>query len=205
MRRREFITLLSGVAATWPVAAHAQQPDRMRLVGVLETYFAESDSAAQSNITAFRDALAKLGWTEGSNLRIELRWSAGNADRTRMFAKELVDLRPDAILSDSTPAVTALARETRTIPIVFTAVADPVVSGFVQSLAHPGGNLTGFMTQAPAIGGKWAGLLKVNGGRRESLCCRRRRPDEHTAPCARVVGCTNQACAAADDLLLCRF
>src|SRR6516165_4214088 len=160
MRRREFITLLSGVAATWPVAAHAQQPDRMRLVGVLETYFAESDSAAQSNITAFRDALAKLGWTEGSNLRIELRWSAGNADRTRMFAKELVDLRPDAILSDSTPAVTALARETRTIPIVFTAVADPVVSGFVQSLAHPGSNLTGFMTQAPAIGGKWVGLLK---------------------------------------------
>jgi len=160
MRRREFITLLSGVAATWPVAAHAQQPDRMRLVGVLETYFAESDSAAQSNIAAFRDALAKLGWTEGSNLRIELRWSAGNADQTSTFAKELVDLRSDAIVCDITPVVAALARETRTIPIVFTAVADPVVSGFVQSLAHPGGNLTGFMTQAPAIGGKWVGLLK---------------------------------------------
>ena len=144
MRRREFITLLGSAAATWPLAARAQQPDRMRLVGVLEGYFAESDSAAQSNIAAFRDTLARLGWTEGSNLRIELRWSAGNADRTRTFAKELVDLRPDAILCDATPAIAALARETRTIPIVFTAVADPVVSGFVQSLAHPGGNLTGF-------------------------------------------------------------
>ena len=92
--------------------------------------------------------------------RIELRWSAGNADRTRTFAKELVDLRADAILCDTTPGIAALARETRTIPIVFTAVADPVASGFVQSLAHPGGNLTGFTTQAPAIGGKWVGLLK---------------------------------------------
>jgi putative tryptophan/tyrosine transport system substrate-binding protein len=92
MRRREFITFLGG-AATWPIAGHAQQPDRMRLVGVLEGYFAESDSAAQSNIAAFRDTLAKLGWTEGSNLRIELRWSAGNADRTRTFAKELVQFR----------------------------------------------------------------------------------------------------------------
>jgi len=159
MRRREFITLLGSAAATWPLAARAQQPDRMRLIGVLEGY-AESDSAAQSNIAAFRHTLAKLGWTEGSNLRIELRWSAGNADRTRTFAKELVDLRLDAILCDTTPGIAALARETRTIPIVFTAVADPVVSGFVQSLAHPGGNLTGFMTQAPAIGGKWVGLLK---------------------------------------------
>ena len=158
MRRREFITLLGG-AATWPIAGHAQQPDRMRLVGVLEGY-AETDSPAQSNIAAFRDTLAKLGWMEGSNLRIELRWSAGNADRTRTFAKELVDLRPDAILCDTTPTIAALARETRTIPIVFTAVADPVASGFVQSLAHPAGNLTGFTTQAPAIGGKWVGLLK---------------------------------------------
>ena len=123
MRRREFITLLSGVAATWPVAAHAQQPDRMRSVGVLETWFAESDSAAQSNIAAFRDALAKLGSTEGSNLRLELRWSAGNADRTGTFAKELVDPRPDAILCNTTPTIAALARETRTIPIVFTGVA----------------------------------------------------------------------------------
>jgi putative tryptophan/tyrosine transport system substrate-binding protein len=159
MRRREFITLVGGAAATWPLAARAQQPDRMRLIGVLEGY-AESDSAAQSNIAAFRHTLAKLGWTEGSNLRIELRWSAGNADRTRTFAKELVDLRADAVLCDTTPGIAALARETRTTPIVFTGVADPVASGFVQSLAHPGGNLTGFTTQAPAIGGKWVGLLK---------------------------------------------
>ena len=143
MRRREFITLVGSAAATWPLAARAQQPDRMRLIGVLEDY-AESDSAAQSNIAAFRHTLAKLGWTEGSNLRIELRWSAGNTDRTRTFAKELVDLRAHAILCDTTPGIAALARETRTIPIVFTAVADPVASGFVQSLAHPGGNLTGF-------------------------------------------------------------
>jgi len=115
MRRREFITLLGSAAATWPLAARAQQPDRMRLIGVLEGY-AESDSAAQSNIAAFRHTLAKLGWTEGSNLRIELRWSAGNADRTRTFAKELVDLRADAILCDTTPGIAALARETRTIP-----------------------------------------------------------------------------------------
>jgi putative tryptophan/tyrosine transport system substrate-binding protein len=158
LKRREFITLLGG-AAVCPLAARAQQPDRMRLISVLEGY-AESDSAAQSNVAAFRRTLAKLGWTEGSNLRIELRWSAGNADRTRTFAKELVDLRADAILCDTTPGIAALARETRTIPIVFTAVADPVASGFVQSLAHPGGNLTGFTTQAPAIGGKWVGLLK---------------------------------------------
>jgi putative tryptophan/tyrosine transport system substrate-binding protein len=159
MRRREFITLLSRVAAAWPLAAQAQQPDRVRRIGVLLPY-TESDHEAQSWFAAFREALRNIGWTEGSNLRIEVRWSARDADRMRTFAKELVDLRPDAILCDTTPTIAALARETRTIPIVFTAVADPVVSGFVQSLAHPGGNLTGFMTQAPAIGGKWVGLLK---------------------------------------------
>src|ERR1700751_6288350 len=114
MRRREVITLL-GSAVAWPLAARAQQPGRMRLIGVLEGY-AGSDSAAQSNVAAFRRTLAKRGWTEGSNLRIELRWSAGNADRTRTFAKELVDLRADAILCDTTPGIAALARETRTIP-----------------------------------------------------------------------------------------
>src|SRR6516164_650437 len=118
MRRREFITLIGGAAATWPVAARAQQPERMRLVGVLMAY-AESDSAAQSWLAAFRAALAKLGWKEGSNLRIELRWSAADPDKIRTFAKELIDLRPDAIFGVSTPAIGALARETRTIPIVF--------------------------------------------------------------------------------------
>src|SRR5271165_2733759 len=122
MRRREFIKGIVGSAVTaWPLAARAQQPDRTRLIGVLMAY-AESDLTAQSWFAAFRGALSKLGWTEGSNLRIELRWSADNADRMRTLAKELVDLRPDAILCDTTPVIAALARETRTIPIVFTAV-----------------------------------------------------------------------------------
>jgi ABC-type uncharacterized transport system substrate-binding protein len=159
LKRREFISFLGGAAAAWPFAARAQRLDRMRLVGVLEGY-AENDPAAQSSIAAFRDTLTKLGWKEGSNLRIELRWSAGNVDRMRTFAKELVDLHPDAIFGQTTPGIAALARETQTIPIVFASVADPVVAGFTQSLARPGGNITGFMTQEPAMGGKWVGLLK---------------------------------------------
>jgi ABC-type uncharacterized transport system substrate-binding protein len=139
VQRREFITLLGGVAA-WPIAARAQQPDRMRLIGVLMAY-AESDSTAQSWLAAFRVALAKLGWTEGSNLRIELRWSAADADRIRALAKELVDLQPNAIFAVTTPATGALARETRTIPIVFAGVSDPIGSGFAANLAHPGGNM----------------------------------------------------------------
>src|SRR6202049_3257550 len=135
MRRREFITLLGGVAA-WPIAARAQQPDRMRLIGVLMAY-AQSDPAAQSWLAAFRGALAKLGWTEGSNLRIELRWSAADADRMRTFAKELVDLRPNAIFGVTTPATIALARETKTIPIVFAGVSDPIGSGFSSHTARP--------------------------------------------------------------------
>jgi len=158
MRRREFIALL-GNAAAWPVAARAQQPDRMRLIGVLMA-FAESDPAAQSEVAGFRDALKKLGWMEGNNLRIELRWGTGDADRIKTFAKELVDLRPDAILGQTTPVIGALARETRTIPIVFAVVSDPIGSGFGASLAHPGGNITGFTTNEPAVGGKWMGLLK---------------------------------------------
>src|SRR6516162_9812705 len=157
MRRREFITLLGGVAASWPFAVRAQQPERVRRVGVL---MAVADPGAQSYVTAFRDALTKLGWAEGSNLKIELRWSAGDADRIRTLAKELVDLRPDVIVGQSTPVIAALVRETRTIPIVFANVADPVGSGFVESLAHPGGNLTGFTTDNTALGGKWVQLLK---------------------------------------------
>ena len=159
MRRRKFITLLGSAAATWPLAAHAQQPDGMRLIGVLMG-FAESDSTAQSWLAAFRAALAKWGWTEGSNLRIELRWSAADPDKIRTFAKELVDLRPDAIFSQSTPAIGVLARETRTIPIVFAGVTDPIGSGLAANLAHPGGNITGFTVNDPAVGGKWVELLK---------------------------------------------
>src|SRR5258708_1544573 len=155
LRRRDFITLLGGAAVGWPLAARAQQPDRMRLIGVLMAY-AESDSTAQSWLAAFRAGLAKVGWTEGSHLRIELRWSAADADRMRTLAKELVDLRPNAIFGVTTPAIGALARETRTIPIVFAGVSDPIGAGYVDNLARPGGNITGFMTgNDPALGGKW--------------------------------------------------
>src|SRR6516165_4981954 len=161
MRRRDFIKAIVGSPVAWPLAARAQQPDRIRLIGVLMGY-TESDRAAQSWLAAFRDALTKLGWTEGSNLRIELRWSANDPDRMRTLAKELVDLRPNALLGATTPVTGALARETRTIPIVFAGVSDPIGSGFAANLAHPGSNITGFMSNDPAgtLGGKWVGLLK---------------------------------------------
>jgi putative tryptophan/tyrosine transport system substrate-binding protein len=143
----------------WPLAVRAQQSARMRLIGVLMGY-AENDRTAQSELAAFWAALAKLGWMEGKNLRIELRWSAGDADRIRALAKELVDLRADAILGQTTPVTGALARETRSIPIVFVAVSDPIASGFAASLAHPGGNVTGFAENESAMGGKWVELLK---------------------------------------------
>jgi putative tryptophan/tyrosine transport system substrate-binding protein len=137
----------------------AQQGERVRRVGVLMGY-AENDPGAQSYLEAFRGALAKFGWADGSNLRIELRWGAADPDRIRTFAKELADLRSDAIFGCTTPVLRALARETRTIPIVFTLINDPIGNGFVASLAHPGGNISGFTTLDPALGGKWVGLLK---------------------------------------------
>jgi putative tryptophan/tyrosine transport system substrate-binding protein len=159
MRRREFITIVGRAVVSWPITSHAQQLDKTRLIGVLMGY-GESDSAAQADVAAFRGGLAKLGWTEGSNVRIELRWGHADPDRIRTFAKELVDLRPDVILGHTTPVTSALARETRTIPIVFVNVADPIASGFAASLARPGGNITGFTTELPAQGGKWVELLK---------------------------------------------
>ena len=161
MRRREFITLLGGTAAStaWPLSSRAQQSGQIRRIGVLMGY-AENDPAVQSYLAAFRGALAKLGWTDGSNLRIELRWGAANPDRIKTLAKELVDLRPDAILGTTTIVISALARETQTIPIVFAIVLDPISSGFVASLARPGGNITGFTSLDTALGGKWIGLLK---------------------------------------------
>jgi putative tryptophan/tyrosine transport system substrate-binding protein len=159
MRRREFITLLGRAAAAWPLTVHAQQGERTRRVGVLMGY-AESDPAVQSYLAAFQGALAKLGWTDGSNLRIELRWGAADPERMKTFAKELVDLRPDVILGTTTAVISALARETQSIPIVFAIVTDPIGSGFAASLAHPGGNITGFTTLDPVLGGKWVGLLK---------------------------------------------
>jgi putative tryptophan/tyrosine transport system substrate-binding protein len=160
MRRREFITLLGGSAAmTWTRAARAQQAGPMRLIGVLIN-FAEGDLSAQPLLAAFRSALSKLGWTEGGNLRIEVRWGAGNPDRIRTLAKELIDLQPDVILGHNTVVVSALARETQTTPIVFTSALDPIGSGFAANLAHPGGHITGFTNNDPAMGGKWVQLLR---------------------------------------------
>lgn len=157
MRRRQFIGLVGSFAVTWPLEVRAQQAERVRRIGVLMSF---GDPTTQSYVTAFRSALTKLGWTEGNNLRTEVRWAAGDADKIRSFAKEIVDLRPDAIVGQSTPEIVALVRETQTIPIVFVNVADPIGSGFVASLARPGGNLTGFMTDNSALGGKWVELLK---------------------------------------------
>jgi len=159
MRRREFITLLCGAATTWPLAARAQQPDRMRRIGVLMG-FAESDREGQAFVAAFRDELQKLGWVEGRNIRIDIRWAAGDTALMQRFAKELVALQPDLILSHSTPATAALLQETRTIPVIFGIVADPIGSGFVASFPRPGGNATGFAVAEPTQAGKWMELLK---------------------------------------------
>jgi putative ABC transport system substrate-binding protein len=159
MRRRDFIKAIACSATVWPAPSRAQQAGPVRLVGVLMN-FAESDPPAQPLLAAFRSALSKLGWTEGGNLRIELRWGAGNPDRVRKFAKELVDLRPDVIFCHNTVVVSALARETQTIPIVFTVALDPVGSGFAANLAHPGSHITGFTNNDPTMGGKWVELLR---------------------------------------------
>jgi putative tryptophan/tyrosine transport system substrate-binding protein len=159
MRRRQFLGVLGGAAATLPVTARAQQAGPVRRISVL-IGFAESDPAVQSWLAAFRGALAKLGWAEGSNLRIEVRWTDADPDKMKTFAKELVDLRPDAILSVTTPVTVALVRETQTIPIVIATVSDPISSGFVTNHGHPGGNVTGFALYEPGMGGKWLELLK---------------------------------------------
>jgi putative tryptophan/tyrosine transport system substrate-binding protein len=158
MRRRDFIALLSG-AAGWPIAARAQQLDRMRRVAVLMGN-SESDSAAQSWLTTFVQEMARLGWVEGRNVQVDRRWTNNDIDRTRIFAKELVQLQPDVIFTDGTNATAAVQRETRTIPIVFVLVADPIGSGLVVGLARPGGNLTGFQAYDENIGGKWLQMLK---------------------------------------------
>jgi putative ABC transport system substrate-binding protein len=158
--RREFITLLGGAAYAWPLAARAQQPDHGRRIGVLMG-FAKKDADAQAWYAAFREGLQKLGWIEGRDIQIETRWATpGDADAMRGFAKELVALHPDLILSSTTPPTTALLQETRTIPIIFAIVADPVGSGFAASLARPGGNTTGFTFTEPTMAGKWLELLK---------------------------------------------
>jgi putative ABC transport system substrate-binding protein len=159
MKRREFITLLGGAAAAWPLGAGAQQPERMRRIGILMA-FDENDSRAKGWLSRFTHGLTELGWHNGGNLRLDVRWAEDNVDRMQLFAKELVSLRPDVILAFGTPVTAALQRETRTIPIVFAIVSDPVGEGFVASLARPGGNITGFHNSEASIGGKWLELLK---------------------------------------------
>ncbi len=159
MQRREFMGLVGGAAAAWPIGARAQQPSRVPVVGVLMG-FAENDPVAQSMVAAFRNVLPKLGWTEGNNLRIELRWAGPDPEKANALAKELAGLRPDVILGQTTPAVQALAREMPARPIVFVTVSDPIGSGFAASLARPGGNITGFTVDDAALGGKWIELLK---------------------------------------------
>ena len=158
MRRRDFITVLCGAALTGPFAVSAQQTDRMRRVAVLMGY-GEADPEAKALLAEFTQGLSALGWIEGRNLRMDVRWAPGRTDLMHTFAKELVDLHPDVILADSTPVTAALKRATLTIPIVFAIVADPVGSGFVASLSRPGANITGFSSVEGSIAGKWLDLL----------------------------------------------
>jgi putative ABC transport system substrate-binding protein len=157
MRRREFIAGL-GSAAAWPTVARAQQPDRMRRIGAL-IGGDENDPMWKALLSALTQALAELGWTDGRNVRIEVRWYGDDINRARAYAQELVGLKPDIILTQATPATVAVRRETRTIPIVFTNVADPVASGIVARLNQPGGNTTGFAIFEASLGGKWLELL----------------------------------------------
>jgi putative tryptophan/tyrosine transport system substrate-binding protein len=157
MKRREFITLIGGAAALWSQAASAQKPDGMRRIAVLLSLAESNEGKVQ--LSGFTQGLAELGWIDGRNLRTEIRWGRGDVDRIRTFAKELVALQPDVIVAHGTPVTAALHQETRTIPIVFVTVSDPVGDGFVAGLPHPGGNITGFLTSESAITAKMFELL----------------------------------------------
>ena len=158
LSRRKVITLLGSTVA-WPLAVRAEQVDRTRRVGILSG-LSENDPEGQSEIASFRQELERLGWTDGRNVQIAYRWGSGDADRTRAFGKELLAAQPQVMLAITTAAVTELLRETRTVPIVFIRVSDPVGSGFIASLANPGGNVTGFTNFESSIAGKWLELLK---------------------------------------------
>jgi putative ABC transport system substrate-binding protein len=158
IRRREFVTLL-GAAAAWPLAAGAQQDGRMRRIGVLMARNPE-DPDEQARLTAFLQGLQESGWSDGRNIRIDVRWSAGDPERLRRYAAELVALAPDVILADTSTVVAALQQATQIVPIIFAAVIDPVGAGFVASLARPGGNTTGFASLDYGTSGKWLELLK---------------------------------------------
>jgi putative ABC transport system substrate-binding protein len=161
MRRREFITLLGGAAAAWPLDARAQQPDRIRRIGVLAN-LAKDDPEWTGRLVAFRQGLQKRGWSEGRNVSIDMRFAAtgGSADEVQVSAKELIALQPDVILAQGTPACAALQRESRSIPIVFVGIADPIGSGFIESIPQPGGNITGLMLFEASVTGKWLAMLK---------------------------------------------
>src|SRR5262249_42002867 len=158
MRRREFITILAATAA-WPVVASAQHAERIARIGVLMAS-GESNPQYQTYVAVFRDAFQKLGWAEGRNIQIDYRWAAFDGKLMERFSKELLALQPNVILSNNTPTTAALLQQTRTIPIVFATVADPIGSGFVTGLSQPGGNATGFVTTEASLGGKWVELLK---------------------------------------------
>jgi putative tryptophan/tyrosine transport system substrate-binding protein len=159
MRRRDFISLIGGTAAAWPLAARAQQPERMRRIGVLMLY-PESDSEGQLRATALRQGLEKLGWVSGRNVQIDFQWGLGDADWIRSAAAELLRLAPDVIVANGTPAAKTMQQLSRTVPVIFIAGSDPVVDSLVLSLAHPGGNLTGFYVFEPSLGAKLLDLLK---------------------------------------------
>ena len=157
--RRTFLTLLGGAAAAWPLAARAQQPDRMRRLGILMG-LSSDDVQQRVELAALSQELQKLGWTDGRNIQVYYRWGASDADQTWTSAKELVELQPDVIVAHSTSAVSALAQQTRTVPIVFVLVSDPVGNGFVENWTKPGGNITGFTDFEPPMAGKWLELLR---------------------------------------------
>ncbi len=158
MQRREFITLIGGAAVASPLVAHAQQDDQKRRVGVLMAYV-ETDPEAKALLAEFKQGLSELGWTDRRNLRLDVRWAPGDVDAMRTYAKELLALKPDVVLADTTAVTAALQRETQTIPIVFSIVANPVGSGFVASLARPGGNITGLGLVEASFASKWLELL----------------------------------------------
>src|SRR5215471_17358667 len=157
MKRRQFITLVGGAAA-WPFAAYAQQGDRVRRIGVLMPWD-ENDPVAKTYVSTLTQALAGLGWTDGRNVRMDLRWGGDDTNRFRVLAQELIGLRPDIIVTSNSLATAALQRETRTIPIVVASVPDPVVTGIVGRLNRPSGNVTGFADFEASLGGKWLELL----------------------------------------------
>jgi putative tryptophan/tyrosine transport system substrate-binding protein len=159
MKRREFIMLVGGATAAWPVAARAQQPTGTRRIGVLMNFRSDA-SEGQARIAAFMQALQKLGWNEGDNIRTDVRWPGNDTERYRKYSEELVGLNPDVILASASQSVAALQRITRSVPVVFANIVDPVGAGYVTSLARPGGNVTGFTAFEYSIGGKWLELLK---------------------------------------------